>query len=259
VRGRLAIRTLVLALAASVLPTWALVAQQEAAEAAGDEPLRVLFVGNSLTSTNELPAVVAALAEAMGRPPLEYRSLTKDDYGLEDHWRSGRVEKALEEERWDVVVMQQGPSSTEKNQANLAEWSGKLAEMARAHGARPALYMVWPSAERFVDFADVITSYGRAAEATGADLYPVGAAWLAAWQLQPKMFLYSRDGFHPSAQGTTLAAMVIAHGLYGALPEELPKGWEVSGWKVSPKEGAILLRAAEQVMTPHQAVPSGSP
>jgi hypothetical protein len=39
-----------------------------AAPAASASPLRVLFVGNSLTSANDLPATVAALARGAGTP-----------------------------------------------------------------------------------------------------------------------------------------------------------------------------------------------
>lgn len=211
-----------------------------------DEPLRVLFIGNSLTPA-DLPAAVSYLAVALGHPAPDLHALTRPNSALEDHWRSGRVEEALADGPWDVVVMQQGPSSTAANQANLAEWSARIATAAREHGARPALYMVWPSAERFEDFAGVIESYSKAAAAAQADLYPVGASWLAAWQIRPGLFLYSRDGFHPSAQGTTLAALVVTHGLYGEIPDGLPKGWRVAGRKVSTKESEVLLRAARQI------------
>jgi hypothetical protein len=78
------------------------------AEAAPVQSLRILFVGNSLTATNDLPAHVAALAQVTGRK-LEYGTVTFGGYNLEDHWTNGEARKALANGSWDVVVMQQGP------------------------------------------------------------------------------------------------------------------------------------------------------
>src|SRR5688500_18603857 len=72
--------------------------------------LLVLFVGNSLTETNDLPARVAALAAATGRK-LEYQTITFGGFSLEDHWNQGDARAALATRSWDVVVMQQGPSA----------------------------------------------------------------------------------------------------------------------------------------------------
>ena len=52
---------------------------------AAREPLRVLFVGNSLTATNDLPAIVAALAAAAKRVPIEYATVAPGGVNLEDH------------------------------------------------------------------------------------------------------------------------------------------------------------------------------
>jgi hypothetical protein len=56
--------------------------------AAPPAELRVLFVGNSLTETNDLPARVAALARATERK-LEYQTITFGGFNLEDHWNKG--------------------------------------------------------------------------------------------------------------------------------------------------------------------------
>jgi len=73
--------------------------------------LRVLFIGNSLTQSNDLPAIVQALAVAGGQPALTQKSVLLPGTSLEDQWNNGRALKALRAEKWDVVVLQQGPSS----------------------------------------------------------------------------------------------------------------------------------------------------
>jgi len=37
--------------------------------------MRVLFIGNSLTATNDVPAILQALVEAAGHPPPAHRSV----------------------------------------------------------------------------------------------------------------------------------------------------------------------------------------
>jgi hypothetical protein len=140
-----------------------------AAAAQPPQTLRVLFVGNSLTATNDLPAVVVRLAAQSGRR-LEYRSIVFSGYALEDHWQQGDARAALASGGWDVVVMQQGPSALPESQANLREWSSRFADEARAHGVRPALLTVWPESYRRGALRDVIASYRRAAAAARAEL-----------------------------------------------------------------------------------------
>ena len=90
------------------------------AHAEARPPLRVLFVGNSLTETNDLPSVVAGLARATGRS-LEYRTIAFGGFALEDHWAQGDARAALASRTWKVVVMQQGPSALPESQINLRE------------------------------------------------------------------------------------------------------------------------------------------
>jgi hypothetical protein len=177
--------------------------------------LRVLFVGNSLTETNDLPAVVASLAHSTGRR-IEYRTIAFGGYSLEDHWIQGDARAALASRTWDVVVMQQGPSALPESQINLREWAMRFAEEARADGTRPALLTVWPESYRRSALGQVISSYRKAAAASGAILLPGGAAWREAWSCDARIPLYGPDGFHPSRVGTYAAALVVYGRLFKA-------------------------------------------
>ena len=212
--------------------------------AGGAEPLRVLFVGNSLTHTNDLPAVVATLARGLGTE-IEYETIAPGGMSLEDHWNAGRVPAEIASGDWDAVVMQQGPSALPESQANLIEWADRLAEHARKHGARPALLTVWPEGYRVNVLGDVIASYANAAKAAGAELYPAGVAWQAAWSRTPSLPLYGPDGFHPSPLGTYLAALVVTAGLTGQQPPAVTFSIDRPGFKLTVSSArARLLRTA---------------
>jgi hypothetical protein len=144
-----------------------------------DDDLRILFIGNSLTSANDLPGLVGRLGQAVeGKAPI-VESVTVGGFSLEDHWNRGDAQKAIGRDKWDLVVLQQGPSALPESRVLLVEYTRRFAEEIRRTGGRPALYMVWPPASR------------------------------AVLRRNPDLALFAGDGFHPSGAGTYLAALVI--------------------------------------------------
>ncbi len=182
--------------------------------------LRVLFLGNSLTEGNNVPALVQAMARLQG-VELQYLALTPGGYAIEDHWTDGRQDM-LVTGNFDVLILQQGPSTLPESQAHLRQWTITWAAEARRHGTRPALYMVWPVRTQANGFALVSQSYRNAALAADAAVFPAGEAWQAALSANPSLPLYSGDDLHALPAGSFLAAMVIARGLVGLDPARVP-------------------------------------
>ncbi|HUE84923.1 MAG TPA: SGNH/GDSL hydrolase family protein [Vicinamibacterales bacterium] len=190
--------------------------------AAPAEPLRVLFIGNSLTASNDLPNMFASLAHIGGHERPVTRTIAIGGFSLEDHWNQGDAQKAIAQAPWDFVVLQQGPSALVESRRLLVEYTRRFAEIARAAGATPALYMVWPSANRRSDFPGVSTSYGAAARAVKGRLLPAGDVWRTVLREHQDIALYSDDGLHPTLAGSYLAALVIYRELYQASVTSLP-------------------------------------
>ena len=182
---------------------------------------RVLFLGNSLTAANDLPALVQAMARAQGLA-FDYRAVTHRNYAIEDHWTDGTARLLTAGEKWDVLVLQQGPSSRPESRAHLLQWSQTWADAARRDGTTTALYMVWPMQGQPDGFALVARSYREAATGSRARLFPAGEAWAAVLAASDAPTLYSSDGLHPTPAGTFLAAMVVARGLTGLDPAHVP-------------------------------------
>lgn len=181
---------------------------------------RILFVGNSLTYTNDLPAVVASLARAAGRS-LAYATLTQPGWSLEEHWHAGAADhiRALAP---DYVVLQQGPSTLPESRAHLVLWTQRFAPAIRQHGGIPALFSVWPPRHRFQYFGDVADSYAAAAREVGGAFVPAGETWLRAWEIDPGIRLYGPDDFHPGYHGTLAAAYTIVSVLLDVPPDSMP-------------------------------------
>ena len=216
-----------------------------------DAKIRILFIGNSLTYVNGLPAMVEAIARLGGDTSIATAVVAFPNFALEDHWNDGSALQALARNRWEFVVMQQGPSSLPENQASLATWAGRFAPLIREAGAEPVLYMVWPGAARPGDFPGVLAGYRSAAAAVRGKFAPAGDAWLAAWDLDPATPLYGGDGFHPSVSGTYLAALVILGRITGIDPRTLPAAIPFNGGTLPMPEPAVQLlqRAAQTALT----------
>jgi hypothetical protein len=211
-----------------------LVGLAASAQPAGPKPTRILFIGNALTASTDIPARLEKLANAMGRRAT-VESVTADDQGLEDHWRDGRAAAAIRK-GWDVVVLQQGSSIDAQGRARLLEYTRRFAEPIRAAGAKPALFMVWPPAERLRDFGEVIKAYRAAASATDAILLPVGEAWLRAISVDRKLRLYS-GSTSPSTLGSDLAVLTIYLALFPAGHQEFDEAFVAKAAKALEMPG----------------------
>jgi hypothetical protein len=109
-----------------------------------------------------------------------------------------------------------------ENRENMREYTRKFAEPIHQAGGRPALYMVWPSADRLAYFDEVRKSYTLAAEDVGGMLIPAGEAWRAAWRRDPNLSLLKRDGVHPTPMGSFTIALSIFGMLFSRSPAGLP-------------------------------------
>ncbi len=202
--------------------------------------LRVLFVGNSLTFDNDLPALTKAIAASTDAPPMVIGRVIRSGFSLDDHWAEGVAPGMIRQKVWDVVVLQQGPSGLPESQAALLASTKKFAAVAKEYDARVALLMVWPDANRMAAFDSVRMSYGNAAEAVGGIFVPAGEAWRAAWRRDPTLELYGSDGFHPAPMGSYLAALTLFQQLYGRSPVG------VTATIVDPSKVELLQAAAAE-------------
>ena len=227
----------------SALISLFLIQQNDAFARHPGDSLKILFAGNSLTYTNDLPSLVQELGK-LNSITVIYKSYLFPDYSLEDHWNGGVVEEEIETGKYDFVVVQQGPSALPESQLLLLEYTRRFAEVCRRNGSKLALLMVWPSKARLFDLVNVIESYTRAATKTGSLLCPAGLAWKYAWQSADATPLYGMDGFHPGLEGSLLAALTVYGRLAGKNNFELVEYEKCSWGEAIAKEKYQLLCAA---------------
>lgn len=209
----------------------------------GNSEVTALFIGNSLTASNDLPRMVETIAEASGRT-FEHRTLLRPNYSLADHWLDGAA-AVIRELGPDIVVLQQGPSSVGDNPEHLRSWTVTYAPVIEEAGGRPALLMVWPDRGRMESFDAVRDSYAGAAASVDGVFIPAGEAWRAVWERDPTIELYGPDGFHPGHVGSFVAALTVFEMLFGADARDLPP--ELA----EPDDAEVLYGAVHAAVEAH--------
>lgn len=172
-----------------------------------------LFVGNSLSYYNDMPAILVEIA-ATYDITIEADCLCKPNYALIDHWGENELSTLLAGKSYDHIMPQQGPSSQAFGRSVLLEYGPKITQLALEFKAKTAFYMVWPSKVYYPTFQGVIDNYTEAAKVSGADLFPVGQVWKDYISETGDESIYGADAFHPSPKGSFLAAWVIFRFLY---------------------------------------------
>ena len=202
---------------------------------------RALFLGSSLTYANDMPFIVQAFARATGKS-LDVAVVAQGGASFEDLWNRGEALRRIKEGGWSFVTL---PES----RAYMREYNRRFAEPIQKIGARQALYMVWPSADRMAYFDDVRDTYTLAAEDVGGMMIPAGEAWRAVWRRDPQASLLKRDGVHPTPAGSFAVALSIFGMLFSRSPEGLPPRVRLRSGaftQVTPALAPLLQEAAAE-------------
>ena len=108
-------------------------------------PIRVLFVGNSLTFSNDLPGTFAELAQS-GDHEVEVEMLAQGGWTLADHAQSSATLEEIRQGDWDFVVLQEQsklPAIPDLRKEQMYQAVRFLDEQIRESGAEAILFMTW--------------------------------------------------------------------------------------------------------------------
>ena len=204
--------------------------------------MNVLFIGNSFTARNNLPELVAQMAEAAGEH-LDHELLSIGGASLRTHWNKGEAAELIKHGLFDVVVLQEQSTLPVKNAARMRENVLLFDEAIKAAKSRTALYMTWARAKAPQSQAAITEAYSSVGDEIGALIIPAGLAWEKLFVEPDHPILHDKDGSHPTLAGSYLAACVAYEALFRANP--LGNEAEIAG--LSDAERKILQRAAHSV------------
>jgi len=179
----------------------------------GKPDYTLLFIGNSLTYSNNLPALVENVAKQKNIH-IKTKLIAKGNYAIIDHWNDGVIQEEIKKGIYDFVIFQQGPSSQPYGREVLIDYGRRLTDLCQKNNAKLAYFMVWPSRNYYHTFDGVIKNHRDAAEINKSILLPVGEVWKAYFDSTNTFDYYIKDGFHPSLKGSQVAAEVIVKHLF---------------------------------------------
>lgn len=185
--------------------------------------MRILMLGNSLTTANGLPALLAERLDA------EIAVHARGGARLVEHLNpntklGAKTMGAMQPGRWDFVVLQEMSNAPVRNRERFLHAAEMLCEQARNCGAQPVVYATWayaPSCPKLRKLglthaemhAALHSAFLQAAHDGQALLADVGTAF---FEHPGNVALYAPDGVHPSAAGTALAVNCLASAISSA-------------------------------------------
>jgi len=201
--------------------------------------IKMLFIGNSFTQRNNVPALLAELAVARALN-VSHELISAGGASLRSHWNAGRAAAAIETGAYDYVVLQEQSTLPVKNAKRMAENVRLFDEAINRAGSQTVLYMTWarqhtPEAQQLITAA-----YNSIGSELGAIVVPVGLAWQSFLAKHDKPVLHDRDQSHPTLAGSYLAACVFLAKLFKQDPVGIEPG--PAGLEKSDRE--LLQRAA---------------
>ena len=197
------------------------------------DSLSVLFIGNSYTYVNDLPAVFVNLTNSLS-DIATVDSKTNGGFTFQNHLDDPATHVKIESIKWDYVVLQgqsQEPSfpTSQVNQQTLPP-AVSLADSVYANWycSQAMYFMTWGRQNGDPQWDSINTfdkmnvrlrnAYMRIADSANASVSPVGMAWKYVRDTYPTINLYSGDGSHPSMEGTYLAACTFYASLFRKSP-----------------------------------------
>jgi hypothetical protein len=201
----------------------------EAAEAPKKKPLRVLFIGNSYTSYNKLPQVVAAMA-AWDKTvaPIKVKMVAANGKNLVWHSKNKATLAAIAE-GWDYVVLQDQSLTPAYMPKRSVAGARVLVAASRQARAKPMFFMTWqrcPTPALLKKHPDMHLRNAKTYLAMGkkwnVPVAPAGMAWKMAYDADSDCGIYNKDKSHPSPKGTYLTACVFYSMFYDKSPVGAP-------------------------------------
>lgn len=194
---------------------------------------KVLFLGNSYTSVNNLPKMVSDIASSVG-DSLIFDSNAPGGYYLGDHFISTVSVNKIKSGNWDNVVLQDQSLShaSQPGFYPFSKASYKLDSIIKKFNlcAQTLFYVTWgrkngapywdgntntPGTWSYYQMDSAIQlNYMLEADSLRAMASPAGAVWRYIRRNYPAIELFDADGSHPSQAGTYAAACCFYTALF---------------------------------------------
>lgn len=183
--------------------------------------ITMLFMGNSHTSVNNIPAMVAAMVRA-GKPAKTVAATEAPTWiHLEERASDATSLALLQSQRWSYVILQAQNYSLSGQTFYPTAGAEKLVRLSRQAGALPVLFPEWPRVG-IAETQIIYDKYVSIAMKEPACVPPIPQAFDLARARLPAITLHNADGNHSAPAGAFLASLILYATITGASPSGLP-------------------------------------
>ncbi|MEZ5691532.1 MAG: hypothetical protein R3D71_07700 [Rickettsiales bacterium] len=195
--------------------------------------LSVLFIGNSYTYYNNMPAMLIKMAQSDPNNHTHFivQSATRGGATLLDHLNNKKIPELISSRKWTYVIIQeQSAWAVLPSYINTLRSARSLNELIKQNGSKTIIFTTWAREPESHWYKEAKFSFMRSpdymqkqinektldiAQKIGINQIPIGDYWMAALQQKSDFPLYTKDGSHPSAAGSYLSALIFYRYLSG--------------------------------------------
>ncbi|MBR6558274.1 MAG: DUF4886 domain-containing protein [Clostridia bacterium] len=219
---------------------------------------KILFLGNSYTFVNDMPAIFEKLVKAADIE-VKTEMVAKSSAMLIGYLEKGNEHSdcfysALEGENWDHIVLQGHSRLPAMDENGFASPAHELCKLVKERGIEPVFYQTWPYRDgsgklsitncSYVEmYQKLRDAYRRAAARDHADLVPAGDVFYRISLHYPEINLLLPDDNHPNIYGSYLVAIMFMFYFYGA---DTPVNYRPD--EITEEEAEIIIKAIKETI-----------
>ncbi|WP_444996434.1 hypothetical protein [Aliikangiella sp. IMCC44359] len=182
----------------------------------------LLFIGNSHSSVNGLPSLVATLIKT-GQSEKSVNSLASPGWGfLDEKLNDSTTQKYLAARAWSHVILQAQKYSSTGQYWYPTDATEEWIRRVKTQSATPVLFPEWPRRGNFEEGSRVYELHLYIASRELACVAPVGLVWDAFIAQYPNIELYAADGNHSNLDGALLTAYIFYQVITRQSANDLP-------------------------------------
>ncbi len=212
--------------------------------------MKVLFVGNSHTFFNDMPAL---FAEFVCRTTGEKPEAVMLGYGGRDlKWHRQEyfaLRYNLMYGNYDYCVIQQAAHPYPPKEETL-KYGKEIISLCQKTDTIPVIYMTWAEKRFPENQQKMIDTCTELQQETGAQLAPIGLVWQQVLNTYPDIDLFWKDGEHAGPYGDFLIASVLCRVITGRISDT------VSGYGFSFMDDAPIDRELPRLIEDTGRIPT---
>jgi hypothetical protein len=169
----------------------------------------ILFIGNSHSSSNNLPRLLTTLIEH-GLPGASANaSLAPGWRFLSERLEDGTTQQVLQGQAWTHVILQAQKYSSSGRYYYPTDAAEEWIRRIKKLNAIPIMFPEWPRRRNLEEGQRVHKLHLQIAGRESACVAPVGLAWDESRVRLRSLNLYAADGNHSNLNGALLTAFVL--------------------------------------------------